>query len=332
MTFAALRSRFRTVCVWLGLAIAAVPAVHAQAQGASQRVIVDTDIGDDIDDAFALALLLASPEFEIVGITTGWGDTGLRVRLVQRLLREIGRADIPVAEGIATTSQTPFTQARWAQRGPPVERAAPAVDFLLDSIRRHPGEITLLALGPLTNLGAAIKRDPATFRQLKRVVLMGGSVRRGYAKSPFHAPRPPDKEYNIAADIAAAQAVFDSGVVLVMMPLDSTQIRFEETARNALFAQGTPLADALALLYHQWIDAYQPWSSLTPTLFDVVPVAYAIDPGLCPTTLLRIGVDAEGATKETAGAPNALVCLAADAARLQSLFMQRLLVPATRAR
>jgi len=322
-------------CVWAGACAAALFAagasVHAQgAPTARQRVIVDTDIGDDIDDAFALALVLASPEFEVLGISTAWGDTALRLRLVQRLLAELGRGDIPVARGIATESRTPFTQARWAQRGSPsvagTPRAVPSsVDFLLDSIRRHPNQITLLALGPLTNLGAAIQRDPATFRQLKRVVLMGGSVRRGYSKSAFHAPRPPDKEYNIAADIAAAQALFGSGVSVVMMPLDSTQIRFEEAARNAVFAQGTPLTDALALLYHQWLDAYQPWSSATPTLFDVVPVAYAIDASLCPTLALHIDVDADGATRETEGASNAQVCLAADEPRLLKLFVQRLM-------
>lgn len=175
----------RRACLCLALCWAF--AAQAQTQPAKQRAIVDTEIGDDIDDAFALALLLSSPEFEIVGVTTAWGDTPLRVRLVRRLLREIGRADIPVAEGIATPSQTPFTQARWAQRGPPIERTAPAVDCLLDSIRRHPGEITLLALGPLTNLGAAIKRDPATFRGLKRVVLIMQRVLR--AAGPAAAAR-----------------------------------------------------------------------------------------------------------------------------------------------
>jgi inosine-uridine nucleoside N-ribohydrolase len=338
-------------CVWVGACAAALLAAsaNADAQSASahaqsaptarQLVIVDTDIGDDIDDAFALALVLSSPEFEVLGISTAWGDTALRVRLVQRLLAELGRGDIPVAQGIATESRTPFTQARWAQRGSASLAAAPravppSVDFLLDAIRRHPGEITLLALGPLTNLGAAIQRDPATFRQLKRVVLMGGSVRRGYSKSAFHAQRPPDKEYNIVADAAAAQALFGSGVSIVMLPLDSTQIRFEEAARNAVFAQGTPLTDALALLYHQWLDAYQPWSSTTPTLFDVVPVAYAIDASLCPTSALHIDVDADGATRETGAAPNAQVCLAADEPRLLRLFMQRLTssVPAPPAR
>jgi inosine-uridine nucleoside N-ribohydrolase len=307
-------------------------ALTTPVQAAPQRVIVDTDIGDDIDDAFALALLLASPEFEVLGITADWGDTHLRARLLQRLLREVGRADVPIAEGTPTTSQTPFTQARWAQRGPPAERLPSAIEFLLDSIRRHPGEITLIALGPLTNLAAALQRDPVTFKRLKRIVMMGGSVRRGYAKSSFHAPRPPDAEYNIAADVPAAQAVFGAGVELVVMPLDSTQIRFEETPRNALFAQGTPLTDALSLLYHQWLDAYQPWASATPTLFDVVPVAYLIDASLCPTTPLRLVVEAGGATKEMPGAANAQVCLASDAPRLIDLVMQRLRAPATPAR
>ena len=302
----------------------------AQAQttraAARQKVIVDMDIGDDIDDAFALALLLNSPEIEIVGITTAWGDTALRLRLVERLLRETGHSQIPVALGIATTSATPFTQARYAQRGmAPVQAPVPAVDFLLQQIQRQPGQITLLALGPLTNVGAAIARDPATFRQLKQVVMMGGSVRAGYRKSQYVAPRPPDREYNIGADVASAQSLFKSGVPIVMMPLDSTQIRLDEVERNALFGHGTPTTDALTLLYHQWIDAYQPWSSTMPSLFDVVPVVYLIAPVTCPTTPMHIVVGADGYTREQAGPPNAAVCLASDQDRFFTILMSRLM-------
>ncbi|PFH09947.1 inosine-uridine nucleoside N-ribohydrolase [Collimonas sp. PA-H2] len=301
-----------------------LPAQAAHA-AAAEQVIVDTDIGDDIDDAFAVALLLNSPGFEILGFTTAWGDTGLRAQLLERLLRETGHGEIPVARGIATTSMTPFTQARWAQRGSSPAQAPPAVDFLLQQIRLHPGQITLIALGPLTNIGAAITRDPATFRQLKRVVLMGGSVRAGYRKSEYVAPRPPDKEYNIAADIPAAQKLFTSGAPIVMMPLDSTQVRLDEAERNALFGHGSPLTDALTLLYHQWTDSYQPWASNTPTLFDVVPVAYLADRRICPTTAMHIVVDREGYTREEAGAANAEVCLAPDKPLFFDLFMQRLL-------
>ena len=288
-------------------------------------MIVDTDIGDDIDDAFALGLLLNSPGFEILGFTSAWGDTGLRMQLLQRLLRETGHDGIPIARGIATTSMTPFTQARWAQRGSLPESAPPAVDFLLQQIRQHPGQVTLIALGPLTNIGAAITRDPATFGKLKRVVMMGGSVRAGYRKSEYAAPRPADKEYNIAADIPAAQKLFASGVPIVMMPLDSTQVRLDEVERGALFGHGSPVTDALTLLYHQWTDSYQPWSSTTPTLFDAVPVAYLADRRICPTTPLRIVVDQDGYTREQPGAPNAEVCLALDKRLFMELFMQRLL-------
>ena len=161
----------------LSCAMLALP-VHA-ASLKRQQVIVDMDIGDDIDDSFALALLLQSPDIEIVGIITAWGDTALRAQLVERMLRETGHSGIPVVTGIATTGNPqPFTQARYAQRGQPVANV-PAVDFLLDQIKRQPGRITLLALGPLTNVGAAIERDAATFGMLRQVVMMGGSVRSG---------------------------------------------------------------------------------------------------------------------------------------------------------
>lgn len=318
-------SRFLLAPLLLAALLTTLPA-HAEAAPAARLpVIVDMDIGDDIDDAFALGLLLSSPEIEIVGITTAWGDTALRVRLLERLLRETGHSGIPVAQGIATANPTPFTQARYAERGAAPARPLAATDFLLHQIRQRPGQITLLALGPLTNVGAAIARDPATFGQLKQVVMMGGSVHAGYRKSQYVASRPADKEYNIVSDVAGAQALFASGVPIVMMPLDSTQIRLDEVERNALFGHGSPLTDALTLLYHQWIDSYQPWSSTMPSLFDVVPVAWLADPLVCPTTLLHISVDDDGMTRAQPGKPNAAVCLASDQGRFFKVLMGRLL-------
>lgn len=292
---------------------------------AGERVIVDLDIGDDIDDAFALGLLLASPELDVLGISTAWGDTALRVRLVERLLRETGHGAIPVAQGIKTTSQVGFSQARWAERGVLKPGVPASVDFLLEQIRLHPGQITLLALAPLTNLAAALERDPPTFRQLKRVVMMGGSVRSGYNKSDYLPARPPDIECNIAADVPAAQKLFAAGVPIVMFPLDSTLVRLDDLRREALFSQGSPLTDALTTLYHQWSNAYQPWASSTPTLFDVVPVASLLDPSLCPTVPLHISIGSAGETRETPGAPNAEVCLTLDKPRLLERLMQALL-------
>jgi inosine-uridine nucleoside N-ribohydrolase len=306
------------------LAFAALP-LHAQVPtpklpgpATKIKIIVDTDIGDDVDDAFAVGLALASPELDVVGITTAWGDTGLRARLVDRLLQDTANTHIPVAEGIPTQSKTPFSQARWAQAGPPPRPHPAAVDFLLGQIEQHPEEITLVAIGPLTNIGAAIDRDPAAFKKLKRVVLMGGSIRKGYNDLGYTPDRGPDPEYNIVSDIPAAQKLFTSGVPIYMMPLDSTQLKLDEEKRALLFGRGTPLTDALTLLYHQW-------GQLTPTLFDVMAVAYVLDPGLCPAQPLHIVVDRDGFTRTGDGVPNASACLASDSDQFFHFVLPRLL-------
>ncbi|HBK47399.1 MAG TPA: nucleoside hydrolase, partial [Xanthomonadaceae bacterium] len=200
-----------------------------------------------------------------------------------------------------------------------------AADLILEQARRHPGQVTLLVLGPATDAALAYRRDPAAFRQLRQVVMMGGSVRAGYGKSDYRPANPPAPEYNVVSDIAAAQALFGAGVPIVMLPLDATQVRLDESERVALFAHGDPLTDALAQLYYQWRDTDQPWAGATPTLFDVVPVAQLLAPGLCPTTPLRIEVDDQGYTREVAGVPNARVCLALDKPGLVALYMRRLL-------
>jgi inosine-uridine nucleoside N-ribohydrolase len=323
---AARRRCFALLC--FGMVTVAVHAQagaqHAQhAQADAQMVIIDTDIGDDLDDVFAVGLALVSPEVHVIGITTAWGDTALKGRLVDRLLAETGRTDIPVAVGIEThpAGGAPLSQAKWAERQPLREHSK-AVDFLLEQIRQHPGEITLIGIGPLTNLGAAIARDPATFRKLKRIVIMGGSVRRGYNDFGYLPSHGPDPEYNIVSDIAAAQAVFGSGVPLYVMPLDSTQIKLDETRRQLLFSQSTPLTDAMALLYVQWSIGH---SQTEPTLFDAVAVAYAIDPAQCPVTPMRLEVDAKGYTRETPGAPNTFVCLRSNEDTFFDFYMPRLL-------
>jgi purine nucleosidase len=304
---------------------AAAQESHPQPAPASptQLAIIDTDIGDDIDDVLAVGLALSSPELKILGITSACGDTALRARLLDRLLCETGRSDIPVAVGIEKhgPGQGAFSQARWAARQPAKPHPG-AVDFLLDQIRQHPGEITLIAIAPETNLGAALERDPATFKKLKRIVLMGGSIRRGYDDLGYAPDHGPDAEYNIAMDIPAAQAVFRSGVPLFIMPLDSTQLKLDEVKRQLLFTQSTNLTDALTLLYEQWSRGTgQP----TPTMFDAVAVAYAIDPAQCPATPMKLDVDAKGFTREAAGKPNTEVCLRSDSDTFFSFYMPRLL-------
>lgn len=288
---------------------------------APQKVIFDTDIGDDIDDAFALGLLLSSPEVQVLGVTTAYGDTDLRARLTERYLCSVGKSGIPVTAGPRTPTRSPFTQARWAQRFP--NRQWPdAIDFTLNEIRKYPGQITLISVAPFSNVGALIDRDPATFRKLKRVVIMGGSIKRGYGDLGYGPAHGPDPEYNILMDIPSAKKLFTSGVPLYVMPLDSTQLKLELTMRNAIFSASKPLTDVLALLYHDWTASTL---NPTPTLFDAMAAAYALHPDLCPTTPMHIVVDDKGFTREEPGPPNAQVCLSSDSDKFFHFYIDRIL-------
>lgn len=303
--------------------VAHVFSMQAQQSPSKELVIFDTDIGDDIDDVLALTLLLHRPRFRVLGITTAWGDTRLRGRLVDRLLEQVGRSDIPVAIGPETHSikAAPFSQRAWAERQP--ERKHPdAVAFLLDSIRQHPQEITLIAVAPLTNIAAAFERDPVTFRGLKRIVLMGGSIHRGYGDFGFTPAHGPDPEYNIAMDPAAAKNVFASGVPLFVMPLDSTQILLDEEKRMLLFTHSSPSTDALTLLYQQWSHVTH---MATPTMFDAVAVAFADQPDLCPVEPALILIDDQGYTRLGAGTANSFVCLNSDSDQFFRYYVPALL-------
>jgi purine nucleosidase len=288
-------------CGLLGLA-SLTAAQKAENAPPPEKVIIDTDIGDDIDDAFALALAVKSPELEVLGVTTTFGDTETRAKIAERFLTEIGRTDIPVFAGTPTVPKNPMSQRKYAEGGHFQAPPTGAVGFLLDQIRKHPREITLIAIGPLMNLGAALAQDPATFGKLKRVVLMGGSIRRGYGDLGYTPAVPPMPEWNILNDVQSAQNLFDSGVPLFVMPLDSTQLKMDEVKRAFLFSQGTAVTDQLAILYHLW-------GQETPTLFDPMTVAFALRPELCPVTPLHIRVDAKGFTREEPGSANAQVCL-----------------------
>ena len=305
-------------CAWLRVAclLLCLGSVASWAQGTKEKVIIDTDIGDDVDDAFALALAVKSPEFEILGVSTTFGETELRARLVDRLFGELGRSDIPVLAGKATPP-TPMSQRRYAEGGHFAKSShGDAADFLLDQIRKHPQEVTLIAIGPLMNVGAAIDRDAATFRKLKRVVIMGGSIRKGYGDYGYNEHFPPMPEWNILNDVSSAQKLFSSGVPLFVMPLDSTQLKLDEVKRAFLFTRGTAVTDQLAILYHLWAQE-------TPTLFDPMAVTFALRPELCPVTPLHIRVDEKGYTREEPGTPNAQVCLQSNPEEFFQFYLKR---------
>ena len=130
--------------------VAVLMLLGTAAQAAPEKIIIDTDIGDDIDDAFAMALALKSPELQVLGMISDFGDTPMRSRMLDRLLADTGHKDIPVATGIASSANLAgFSQRRYAE-GAPAKTHPAGVDFLLDQIRRHPGEITLVVPAVVT--------------------------------------------------------------------------------------------------------------------------------------------------------------------------------------
>ena len=289
------------------------------AQGAAhapEKIIIDTDIGDDVDDVFALAIAVKSPELQVLGVTTTFGDTEARAKITDRFLGEVGRGDIPVLAGKATATKNPMSQRKYGDGRFAKSSHGDAVEFLLEQIRKNPGEITLVAIGPLMNVGAAIDKDAATFRKLKRVVLMGGSVRRGYGDLGYTAPVPPMPEWNILNDVASAQKLLAAGVPLYVMPLDSTQLKLDEVKRAFLFSQGTAVTDQLAVLYHLW-------GQETPTLFDPMTLVFVLRPELCPVTGMHLRVDEKGFTREEPGPVNAQVCLDSNAEDFFRVYLRR---------
>jgi inosine-uridine nucleoside N-ribohydrolase len=287
-----------------------------------EKIIIDTDIGDDIDDAFAVGLAVSSPEFQVLGFSAGFGDTPARAKMLDRMLGELGHSDIPVAMGTpVNVNLNAFTQRRYAE-GVAQRPHANAVDFILEQARKYPGQVTLVAIGPLPNIGAAIDKDLASFRKLKRVVIMGGSIRTMTDPYGVAAPIAPHPEWNIKNDIASAQKLFAAGVPLQVLPLDSTaNLKLHEVARTALFAHGSMLTNILAGLYYEW-SAYT--RSPTPILYDPMTLASLLEPSLCPMTPMHLTVDEAGNTKETQSAPpNAQVCLHSDADAFLHFYVKR---------
>lgn len=300
----------------LGLARAAEPAPPIP-------VIIDTDIGDDIDDAFAVALAVSDPRLRVLGVTTAWGDTHKRALLIRRLLAAAGRGDIAVAEGPPTADTTPFTQSQWAEREADKSSAPDAVAYIAEQAERRPGQITLVELAPMSNLQALTQRFPGAVSKLKQIVFMGGSLYAGYETGGAIPNSKPSAEYNVAVLPQALAALLRAGPPLVMFPLDSTQLKFDEVRRDRLFAHGSNLSDALALLYHQW-RVGNAWGQITPTLFDAIPVAWLLDPQACPTTPMRIAVDMQGYTRPLAGPANVQACLSLHEDAAQRLIIQTL--------
>jgi inosine-uridine nucleoside N-ribohydrolase len=264
-------SRLLVACLSVWTMSAMSPAV---AQSARTKIVLDTDIGTDIDDAWALGYALKSPSLDLIGVTISDADTAARARLACKLLARLGRTDVPVAAGRPTPAVPPDRidyQFAWAEdfRGY-VPIATPAVQYLADLVRQHPNEITLVAVGPLQNLGDLVRLHPDVVPRVKRVVLMSGNV------GPSSYSPSPVAEWNVKVAIPEAQAVYAAAWPITIVPLDSTSyVRLEDQERETLRNARTPLTTALETLLRLWTD--RPASRMT--LHDQLALAEAQEPG-----------------------------------------------------
>jgi inosine-uridine nucleoside N-ribohydrolase len=288
----------------------------------AEPVIFDTDIGTDIDDAYALVALIRRPELELLGVTTVSSDAVARARLTAKLLSIAGGkwGSVPVYAGISTATQY-MKQVEWAEgfTSPSLQEDG-AIAFRRRQINERPGEVTLIAVGELTNIAALLESEPGIGQKIRAISLMGGAIYRGYA--PGSKPEP---EWNIKSNAAAARTVFTSGVPLLVAPLDSTAaLKLTPEMRVALFSRGLPLNDALAALDQIWRNTNH-WKGNDPTLFDVLAVELVAPRTPYKLTAINIEVAASGLTRPiTSDNPNAQVALAVDAPAFMKEFVSTL--------
>lgn len=281
-------------------------------------LLLDTDIGDDVDDVFALLLAGLTPHLSLVGVTTVYGDTAQRSRIARKFLDLIGHPDIPVATGHQCTLSgrdpgeamasgwvfvTPRGGQEWEALGARLV-AQPAVDFLIDTILQAPEPPVLAAIGPLTNLGEVFRRAPELARRVRSVVLMGGRL----------GPEAARGEHNFNCDPEATQIVLSSGAPLVIGTVEVTvEARLDRTHQARLRA-GPPACQAAAVHLEQYprfrergaTSMYDPLSltlAYTGRYLTMQPVALSavrsdvgirleVVDGAPPTASVSVGLDA----------------------------------------
>ena len=311
-----------TIILWtLAVGLSCTTLVAAEAKP-KYRVILNTDIGDDIDDVFALALLARSPEVKLEAVVTTIGDQPAKAALVRRLLDLAGLQNVPVYCGLAGKYPgRKLGQMEWG-RGYNSSGVIgqDGIDELVRRAKEARGKLTLVSIGPLNNLGAALEQDPDFGRNLREIVLMGGSVYHGYGREAQSA------EFNIECDRKASQMVFASGAKLLVVPLDSTYRQRVSADQLTQLAQSqTPIAQALTELVRLWHT--DPWirARQRPTLYDVRTVAVLLNAELAGAQPLRLEVSAAGFTNVIPGEPNCRVVLEPKQGLLMKLAWERYL-------
>jgi inosine-uridine nucleoside N-ribohydrolase len=267
-------------------------------------VILDTDIGTDIDDTWALAMLLNSPELKLEAVVTSHGDTSYRALLAAKTLAVAGREDVPVAEGTGDGELAPNRrgQAAWLDGYEPdayggVYRTDGA-QLMVDTIMASPETVTVLCIGPASTTAQALRVAPQIATRA-RFVGMHGAVRRGYRDSPTPVP-----EYNVFQDVAAFRTVLAAPWPITLTPLDTCGIvTLQDDEYAAVRDADTPLARALLANYRAWAAALnrpELAEQRSTTLFDTVAVYLVFADDLFEMATIRLAVRDDGLTYEAA--------------------------------
>ncbi|MGQ9456621.1 MAG: nucleoside hydrolase [Armatimonadota bacterium] len=286
------------------------------------KVILDTDIGTDVDDAWALALCLASPEIDLVGVSLVHANLDVRAKIALKMLKLAGCDDIPVYKGLSETL-TPGAKTYWAgHEGSETDFSDistlaardGAVDFIIETVKKNPGEIVLCSVGPMSNVGEAIRRAPEVMKKLKRLVIMGSTFEGyGVEKSAF--------EHNATVDPVATKLVFESRIPATIVGLNVTgQVKVRSSDLSVL--AGTPLGDYLVAMTRQYLVIIGRDFTF---MHDPLAVATLVDPSLVKTQRMRAEVLEDGRVTYAEDEHGWLeVCTYVDSPRFEKLLIERI--------
>lgn len=294
------------LCILLALTAANIRLVTAADAATPARVptILCTDIGDDIDDTWALALALRCPELDLKLVVGDFGNAQSRAKLIARLLEAAGRTDVAVGIGVETGRKDGFRQEKWIE-GYDLDRYPgkvhrDGVQALIDLIMSSKQTVTLICIGPVPNIAEALRREPRIARKA-RFVGMHGSVRKGYGGNPQ-----PSAEWNVKADPAACRAALGAPWDVTITPLDTCGLVQLKDAKYARVRDSSdPLIRTLMENYRVWTD----WNTArnrkgpdpatgSSILFDCAAVYLAVSTDLCVMEKLNLRVDDDGFTRE----------------------------------
>jgi inosine-uridine nucleoside N-ribohydrolase len=285
-----------------GAAAVAHPAAifSATSEGRKTPVILTTDIGDDIDDTWALGLLLKSPEIDLKLAVGDYGKREYRAKLLAKFLSEVGRGNVPVGMGVDVEPRGDGPQAPWVKgyelNSYPGKVHQDGIAAMIETIMSSPEPVTLIAIGPMPNVAAALTREPR-IAEKARLVGMYGSVHRGYDGSTTLSA-----EWNVKADPKSCQKAFTAPWDITITPLDTCGlVTLDGDRYKRILDSKDPIPAKIIENYRIWSKANKPENKVaetrSSTLFDTVAVYLACTQELCKMEKQGIRVTDDGFTR-----------------------------------